>query len=227
MYKISFLALLKKDLTIIARSKEVWAICFCFVALLSVTAVFGLQGLFLSRAVMQSLIPSLLVLIFSITALFAAERAYQEEYIDGANDRLFLLSVPAVTQYFSKLTAHIFLLSFSFVVSLLFLLLLLGVGETLLNLEFILASFLTIIGYSTLITLFVGTTASSSLSFIILPIIVIPISAPLLLSFFTLCQQIDGHATFNSSMLWWSLLLLCDLVYLFLGTILYHYIGRR
>jgi ABC-type transport system involved in cytochrome c biogenesis permease component len=227
MYRISFLALLKKDISLVARSKEVWVICFCFVVLLSVTAAIGIQGLFLPRNALESLIPPLLVLIFSTTALFAAERAHQEEYSDGANERLFLLATPAARQFFSKLAAHIFLLSLSFFISFFSLVILLGVGEELINFNFALASIATIVGYSTLVTLFVGTTAGSSLSFIILPVIIVPLSAPLLLSFFTLCQQWISHDIIDNSALWWPLLLLCDLIYLFLGTVLYRYIGKR
>ena len=219
-------ALLKKDLCIESRMRETLVLLLSLAFLLSVVVGFGVQRVMLDLANQKELFPSLLWLVFLISAAVSIGRSYEYEQQQSALLGVLLTGVAPVKIFIAKMISNFILLSLSFAITALVLAVLLDVSFIIGWQQILLVVILVLFGLSNLATLLAAMTRDCGLKGLLLPLLLIPLFFPLLfcgieLLSLALLVQLPVYQTS-----WFLLLLVLNLAYFMLGLSLFEYLVK-
>lgn len=214
--------LVEKDLLLEFRRPQNLIFLISLNILLSVLAAVAIKsGIFSAETEMRLYAP-LLWLIFIFTGCLTLGLSLDKELSEKALDNLKLFAVPFEKIFIAKAFVN-FILIFP---ALLFTALIL---QVLLNtsafawLSFILIAALAALAYSFLTTLLAGISAVSRLKAFLLPLIAIPLIFPLFFASLELSLELILNQRLDFSSVWFSLLIVLNVIYFTAGVNLYKF----
>ncbi|MBX7142892.1 MAG: heme exporter protein CcmB [Oligoflexia bacterium] len=209
--------LLRKDLRIELRNREGLTLILGHALLLSLIASFAVGSAFLNPLSTSRVFPGLVWMIFLFAATLCIGRSYDHELVSSAMDGIRLCGVPAELIYLSKVLGNFCLIFFSHVITLIVLGVLLNVPVGMGFLQLLLVSVPVIFAYAALATLLAAVAATSRLKGMLLPLILLPLVFPILISGIELFQGILESGALPLDAVWIPLLLVADVVYFVAG----------
>ena len=175
----TFIILLKKDLLLEYRRKELFSGLFMTAILISFLFVFIINSLVMTSATRQGLATGAVFIAGILAGLIAVERSLRSDFSSRALERLQLLRVPLISFYLAK-TAYNFLAIF-FAIILCYFVMLAAFGLSLSSLVGMLLLALPVsLAVAALLSLLAGMTYNSRLGAMLLVIIGLPLLLPLL-----------------------------------------------
>jgi len=216
-----FVTLLRKDLLIELRGREVFAVTVGLSLMLAVVAAFGIGTAFLNPPQLSAVFPAIAWLIFIFAATVGLGRSLEAETQDAAIEGLLVAGVSPPQIYSAKVFSNSLVLCLGQLIGMCLLALLLAINLSDAWSALFLISALVVFGYSALATLLTALCATSSLRGVLLPLILLPVIAPLFFSAIELTHEAleNGRLALDSP--WLSLLVGLDVVYFLLGLNLY------
>ena len=220
--------LLRKDIALELRSREMLALLFLLALLLSVIVSSGLQNAGLPAESMQRLFAVLIWVVFLFNATLCIERSFDAERENGAMEGLLMLArVPAAVFYAAKLSSNFFIMMlghlFSFV-------LLAGLMDVTIRGTFgvfFLISLCIVFAYSCAATLLAALVMSARLKGLLLPLILLPLLFPLFFAATEICLDLFAAGRFEWDSPWLSLALGLDVIYVLLGLNLFGFVLKE
>ncbi len=209
--------LLKKDLKIEFRTKEVLILQITMALLLSTVCAVGIEGAFLSAANLTSVFPTLLWIVFLFSATLAVSRSYEYEFNNDAIYGLLSTGVSPAAIFLSKLIGNTVIAIIGQFLVLLTLAALTNVVISPYLLELLIITFLVAIGFAATSTLLIPMTVASRLKSMLLPLILLPLLFPILFAGLELTANLFDKGTFDLGSIWVSLALGFDVIYVVLG----------
>lgn len=210
LYFRQLAALVLKDLRLELRRRETVAGVLVFVLLVLVLFQFALD---LERAEAARLTPGLLWITLLFAGLLALGRAFAAEYDQGTLDGLLLAPVDRSTIYLSKVIATVLFLSLVELVALPAFAA--ALDAPLLTPGVLVTVFLGTLGLAAAGTLFAAAAVQARARDVLLPLLVLPLLAPLLIAAVHATADLMAGAAVPWSAPWWELLV--GLCVLFLG----------
>lgn len=217
----SFVSLLKKDALIEMRSKETLVPLVAQSILISGIIGSGISSTFLSQQIIQRLFPVLLWLMFFLTAAIASIRSSESELEGRAFEGLLLSGVDASFMFLSKFIILWMLLMVGFSTSFLCLTIFLNISAAQLIAGCFEAAFFICGAYAALMSIMTGISATAKMKGIILPVILLPLSFPIILAAIELTHGIVSQHRMDFASPWFSVLLVAFTLYIILGVNLY------
>ena len=220
-----FFTLVRKDLLNESRRYETWTALVSISILLSVIASCGVSAAFLEPNAVRKLFPALLWMIFLFASTASVSRSFEYECeLNGLGGLLLAGASPSII-FLAKFLVNFVAISLSQLFSTAVLMALLDVGAPLL--PFSTLTLLVSAGYSALATLLSGMAMTAKLKGLLLPLILLPLLFPLFFCAVELGAGAMSSGSLETSSTWFSLLIVLDLVYLSLGTLLFEYVIRE
>lgn len=222
-----FLTLLKKDLQIEARSKEIFSLLLGLVLILTIIVSFGTHLAFLKSDAIVKLFPTLLWVVFMFSSTAAIGRSYEYEKKHSALHGVLLSGVPPCTIYLAKFVSNFLILSIGHLISVATLIVLLNIDLSLSWHLILLISILILLAYSALATIIAAITSTSRLSHMLLPLILLPLLFPVLLCALELTSSAISMQSLDWESPWLSLIAGLDVLYFLLGFNLFEFIIKE
>jgi len=220
----AFLALLKKELLLEKRTKETLAIML-FLSLLSGTILsFGMQSTFVGEENIRKLFPVLLWFVCVTTSAVSIGRSHEFELQHSAIEGVILTGVDAAYIFLAKSTSAALLIFMGEICAIAALAVLLNVSLTGILAPLLFIAALVVIGYAALATIVAGIAATSKLKAMMLPLILLPLLAPLFFAAVELTAALFSLGRLPYGSVWLSLLAGLDLLYVALGINLYQFV---
>jgi heme exporter protein B len=210
LYLRQLAALVLKDLRLELRRRETVAGVLVFVLLVLVLFQFALD---LERAEAARLAPGLLWITLLFAGLLALGRAFAAEHDQGTLDGLRLAPVDRSTIYLSKVLATVLFLGLVELVALPAFAA--AFDAPLLTPGVLVTMFLGTLGLAAAGTLLAAAAVQARARDVLLPLLVLPLLAPLLIAAVHATAELMAGATVPRSAPWWELLV--GLCALFLG----------
>jgi heme exporter protein B len=223
-----FLTLLKKDLRLEFRIKEMISVYLAMSLIFSVVIAFGISSAFLYQEETLRLYPAVLWSLFFFIATATIGRSFEYELENNVLSAVVLSGVSPALIYLSKSLSNSFVMGAGHLFSVLVLAVLLNVDLRPFALNLGLISLLSVTAYSFLATLCAFFSSVSRLKNLLLPFILLPLLFPLILAALESSQLlISGAIEFSFGSFWPSLLILLNVVYLILGLTLFKFALRE
>lgn len=219
----TFLALIKKDLTLEFRGKDSLIVMTTLSILFCVIFGAGVRAAFLTPHELQKLYPSLLWIIFVVTATITLERSIDSELEDRAYEGVILTGAPYPSMYLSRVIASSVTVFTVHSFTTILLALLTGVHLMGHLPRVFVISLAVVPAYCALAVLTVSMTATARLRSSVLPLILLPLLFPLFFAAIELTSQLLLNNELRYTSFWFTLLLVLDLIYLALGANLYRF----
>ena len=214
----AFFILVRKDLSLEFRSREMIVLVFTLAVLLSVIVSSGLANAAVSTESMQRIFPTILWVVFLFTATLSIERSFEYEREHSAMEGLVLLSgVSPSCFYLSKVTSNFVFMSVAQLFVMLILSGLLSVPLSQCFTEMFFCSLLVVLGYSAIATLVAALSSGGRLRGMLLPLLLLPVLFPLFFAAGEISSDILVAGRFEFSSPWLSLTIGLDVLYLLLG----------
>lgn len=222
-----YFLLLRKDLTLEFRSREMLSLLFLLALLLSVVVASGLQNSALSAETMARLFAVVVWVIFLFNATLSIERSFDGEKEEGAIEGLLLLAgIPAASFYCAKVTSNSVIMMIAHLFTAALLSVLMDVPLMPILLPFLLLSVLLVFAYSCAATLLAGLAMTARLKSLLLPLILLPLLFPLFFAATELTSELIA-GRFDPASPWLSLVFGLDVVYFLLGVNLFGYVLKE
>ncbi len=223
----SLVILFKKDLLLELRGRESITLLFGLSVLLSLIAMFGVASAFLSANVVLRIFPGLSWMIFLFAATLCLGRGFEQEVQARALDALLVGGISPALQYLSKVIVFFALLFIAQALSMLLLagLLEISIWPVLGNL--LVVSALVVFAYTAISVLLAAIATNSRIRGMLLPLLVLPLTFPLLASGIELFHFILEFSYLPWESVWLTLLVVADVLYLVLGLNLFSYAIRE
>ena len=220
-----FSLLLKKEVLTEMRQREAIVVALMLSIIGAVVAALGISNAYLEPSAITRLTPTLLWLLFIFIAAQALSRGHDAEIELRALDRIIVSEVAPAALYLAKLTlaALLALLGHVVAVSLFVAMVGFSFGGTQQLVQFGLVSMLVCLGFSALAVLTTAMTVSSSARGTLVPLLILPIFFPPLLAAVSLTSNLNSPLLSSP---WFTILVVCDLVYVLLGIALYPIVIR-
>ena len=216
-----FATLLRKDILIELRGREVIAITVGLALMLAVVTAFGIGTAFLLPPQLIAIFPTLTWLIFIFSATVGLGRSLESETQDGAMEGLLVAGVSPAQIYSTKVISNGLVLCLSSLVGMSALALLFAVDLSGSWIALVPICAFVVFGYSSLATLLTAMCAPSKLRGVLLPLILLPVVAPLFFAAIELTRGAMENGQILLESPWLSLLVGLDVVYFLLGLNLY------
>ena len=204
-----------KDILLEVRTKEIITSVFIFALLVVIIFNFAFDP---SPDVVVLVVPGILWVAFTFAGVLGFNRSFILEKDGGSLDGLLLCPVSRDVIYLGKLTGTVF---FMIVVEAL----LLPVFAVLYNVSLflpglLLVAFLATLGFATIGTLFSAMAVNTRSREIMLPLLLFPISVPVLIAAVEATRALlDPSVSMPSR--WWQLLLAFDVIFLVISSFLF------
>jgi ABC-type transport system involved in cytochrome c biogenesis permease component len=213
----AFIVLLKKELTLEARGKELCTLLLCSSLMIAILVGSGVSSAVLDSQTTRKLYPMLLWIVFLLTATTASVRASEAELEGRGFEGLFLVGVTGPQLYLAKVCVAtlLFFLDWVLLVSLLGLALDQSVGAVFATLLQI--GFGSSVALAALIVLLSAVTGTSRLRGVLLPLVTIPLLFPLFFAGVEMTTACMLYGALESGSIWPSMVLLSATVFLLVG----------
>ena len=223
-----FLLLLRKDLFLELRSREMLVLAFALSILLSVIVSAGLANAAIENEAMCRVFPTVLWIVFLFTATLSIERSFEHEREHCALEGLLLLSeVSPASFYLSKLLSNFVFMFLAQIFGLFLLGGLLSVSIFGRSGELLFSSLLVVFGYCSIATLLAAVSFQGRLKGMLLPIILLPLLFPIFFAASEITGELLVANRFDSMSPWLSLIIGLDVLYVFLGINLFGQVVRE
>jgi heme exporter protein B len=211
--------IVRKDLRAELRSRELVSSMGLFALLSIIIFSFALD---LDRAARESVVTGVLWMTIVFASIIGLNRSMAMEREQGNFDAMLIAPIDRTVIFFGKLIGN---LVFALIVGLLLLpLMTLLFNISLLQPLFVLVLLLGIFGFSAIGTLLAAMTVQTRARESLLPIVMMPIALPVLLSAVKSCSSILNATPFADWIAWLQILAVVDIVYLITCYLLFPYV---
>ncbi len=203
-------AILWKDIVAEVRTKEMFSAMFVFAVLVIVVFTFAFD-LRVSGERVRQVAPGALWVAFAFAGVLGLNRAFVLEKDRGCLEGLLLAPVDHTAIYFGKMISTVL---FMLVVEALMLPVFTAfLGVNLFDLRLILIILLGTIGFAGVGTVLSAMTAQTRAREVLLPILLLPVAAPVLIAAVKATAGILDGLTMSEIARWWQLLIAFDLIF--------------
>lgn len=218
--------LLKKDLTIELRAKELLLSLFVLSLILVTVFSLGLQGAFINQQTMLRIFPLSIWITFIFAATVSISRSFEYEVEYGALDGLLQLGINPIVIFLSKFISNTIIITLNVLFLEIALCLFLDISPHVIFPSILIPTFFVSSGYSSLATLFSALTQYGRVRSLLLPLILLPLLFPLYLAALESTHEIL-LSRFGWDSPWSTLLLTLNVVYILSSTFLFEYVVKE
>ena len=223
-YLRKVLAIVWKDIVAELRTKEMFSAMFVFAILVIVVFNFAFD-LRVSGERVRQVAPGALWVAFSFAGILGLNRAFVMEKDRGCLDGLLLAPVDHTAVFFGKMTSTVL---FMLVVEVLMLPVFTAFfGVNLFDLRLILIIVLGTVGFAGVGTLLSAMTAQTRSREVLLPILLLPVAAPVLIAAVKATAGILDGLTMDEIAIWWQLLLAFDIIFPAVAFMTFDYVVKE
>ena len=209
-YLRKILAIVWKDIVAELRTKEMFSAMFVFAVLVIVVFTFAFD-LRVSGERVRLVAPGALWVAFAFAGILGLNRAFVAEKDRGCLEGLLLAPVDHTAIYFGKMISTVL---FMLVVEALMLPVFTAFfGVNLFDLRLVFIVVLGTVGFAAVGTILSAMTAQTRAREVLLPILLLPVAAPVLIAAVKATAGILDGLTMADVSLWWQLLLAFALLY--------------
>jgi heme exporter protein B len=203
-------AIVWKDIVAELRTKEMFSAMFVFAILVIVVFNFAFD-LRVSGDRVRQVAPGALWVAFAFAGVLGLNRAFVMEQDRGCLEGLLLAPVDHTAVYFGKMISTVL---FMLVVEALMLPVFTAFfGVNLFDLRLVLVIVLGTVGFAGVGTILSAMTAQTRAREVLLPILLLPVAAPVLIAAVKATSGILDGLTMNEIARWWQLLLAFDVIF--------------
>lgn len=214
-----FLPLLKKDLTIELRGKEVIISLFALSVLIAVFFGIGIENAFIEQKAAQRLFPTALWISFIFAASASVSRSLYYETELGALSSLICARVSLGTFFLAKVISNTIMNTAAFFLMNAALSAFFGIRVPLL--EAVIIGGLVSLGYASVATLMASMTLRTKLRELLLSLVLFPLLFPLFFAGHELTMSVILEGSLPADSAWLALLFVMDAGYLLCGFLLF------
>ncbi len=208
-YLRKILAIVGKDIVAELRTKEMFSAMFVLAVLVIVISYFAFEPRGVDRV--REATPGILWVAFTFAGVLGLNRAFVLEKDRGCLEGLLLAPVDHTAVYFGKMISTLlFMLLVEVVILPMFTIF---YGINLLNLRLVLIVVLGTLGFAGVGTLLSAMTAQTRAREVLLPILLLPVAAPVLVAAVKATAGILDGMTMADISRWWQLLIALDLIF--------------
>ena len=214
--------LLKKDISILVRSKDGFVSLITLILIHSIVLAFATSSALLPAPYIVRLLPAILLSSFIFSTITFIENGCLLDYKDKALEAIIVTGISTATIYVAKVISISILATLGGIFALTTTSILLNVSAVSNLVGIIVCLIMSSFGIASLFVLLSTLTANSKLHGILLPIIGIPLSFPIILptiEFFL--NALLGEPIWNST--WFTLIIISNIVYFVGGINLYDF----
>jgi heme exporter protein B len=219
--------LLKLNLTLEWRSKELLVSYLALSILQSVLIGFGVSSAFVSSQTSLRVFPAFFWIAFLFISSITSARAYQQDMEHGALEALMISGFSPVALFMAKFVAMSVASIFCCCMTCGLLGLFLQMDITPIAPQLLALILLVSLSYSALATLISGISATSALNAILLPILLLPLIFPIFFAALELTHGLISTGSLQTDSWWFTLLLVMSVSYFGLGTILFEHVVKE
>jgi len=223
-YLRKVLAIVWKDSVAELRTKEMFSSMFVFAVLVFVVVNFAFD-LRVSGERVRQVAPGALWVAFAFSGMLGLSRAFILEKDRGCLEGLLLTPVDHTAIYFGKLISTV--LFMLFVEALMLPVFTVFFGVNLFDLRLILIVVLGTIGFASVGTTLSAMTAQTRAREVLLPILLLPVAAPVLIASVKATAGILDGLTMADIAVWWRLLLAFDIIYPAVAFMTFDYVVKE
>jgi heme exporter protein B len=215
------IAILWKDLLVEIKSKESFLSMLIFGLLILVLFNFALEP---TPAMKIALTPGLLWVTFLFSGILGLNRSFSLEKENMAIHGMLLAPIDRGLVFFGKFGANLIILLITELLTLPFFLLFLNM-PLFQHFWWILAILLLgTIGFVSVGTLFSAMATSTKMREVMLPLLLFPISTPILLASVACLKEIFANEPFSTYQNWFSLLVAFDIIFVIVPSLIFEYV---
>ena len=209
-YLRKILAIVWKDIVAELRTKEMFSAMFVFAVLVIVVFTFAFD-LRVSGERVRQVAPGALWVAFTFAGILGLNRAFVAEKDRGCLEGLLLAPVDHTAIYFGKMISTVL---FMLVVEALMLPVFTAFfGVNLFDLRLVVVILLGTVGFASVGTILSAMTAQTRAREVLLPILLLPVAAPVLIAAVKATAGLLDGLTMAEISLWWQLLLAFAVLY--------------
>lgn len=217
-------AIIWKDIVAELRTKEMFSAMFVFAVLVIVIFNFAFD-LRISGERVRQVAPGALWVAFAFSGVLGLNRAFAMEKDRGCLEGLLLAPVDHTAIYFGKMISTAL---FMLVVEALMLPVFTAFfGVNLFDLRLILIIILGTVGFAGVGTILSAMTAQTRAREVLLPILLLPVAAPVLIAAVKATAGILDGLTMAEVALWWQLLLAFDIIFPAVAFMTFDYVVKE
>lgn len=215
------MAILWKDLLVEIKSKESLLSMLIFGLLILVLFNFALEP---TPAMKAALTPGLLWITFLFSGILGLNRSFSLEKENMAIHGLLLAPIDRGLVFFGKFGANLIILLLSEILTLPFFLLFLNMPLFEHFGWIMIILFLGTVGFVAVGTLFSAMATSTKMREVMLPLLLFPISTPILLASVACLKEIFANEPFSTFQNWFSLLIAFDVIFIVVPSLIFEYV---
>ncbi len=223
-YLRKILAIVHKDIVAELRTKEMFSAMFVFAILVIVVFNFAFD-LRVSGERVRQVAPGALWVAFAFSGVLGLNRTFVLEKDRGCLEGLLLAPVDHTAIYFGKMISTVL---FMLVVEALMLPVFTAFfGVNLFDLRLLLVVILGTVGFASVGTILSAMTAQTRAREVLLPILLLPVAAPVLIAAVKATAGILDGLTMGEMARWWQLLLAFDLIFPAVAFMTFDYVVKE
>lgn len=223
----TFLMLIAKDVRTELRGKESISLLFGLAVLLSLIGMFGVGSAFLSPEYSKRMYPGLVWLIFLFAGTSCVGRSFEADLQGRAIEALLVAKINPSVMYVSKVLVFSVILFLGHAVTCVLFAGLIEVSIMAVFLSLLLVSALVVFAFTSIAVLLAAISAVSRMKGMLLPLLVLPLTFPLLAAAIELFQAILQNGALQLDSIWLTLLVVADVLYFILGLNLFSFAIRE
>lgn len=223
-YVRKILAIIRKDIAAELRTKEMFSTMFVFAVLVIVVFNFAFD-LRVSGERVRQVAPGALWVAFAFAGILGLNRTFVLEKDRGCLEGLLLAPVDHTAIYFGKMISTVL---FMLVVEALMLPVFTAFfGVNLFDLRLLLVVLLGTVGFASVGTILSAMTAQTRAREVLLPILLLPVAAPVLIAAVKATAGILDGLTVGEMARWWQLLVAFDIIFPAVAFMTFDYVVKE
>jgi heme exporter protein B len=223
-YVRKILAIIRKDIAAELRTKEMFSTMFVFAILVIVVFNFAFD-LRVSGERVRQVAPGALWVAFAFAGILGLNRTFVLEKDRGCLEGLLLAPVDHTAIYFGKMISTVL---FMLVVEALMLPVFTAFfGVNLFDLRLLLFVLLGTVGFASVGTILSAMTAQTRAREVLLPILLLPVAAPVLIAAVKATAGILDGLTMGEMARWWQLLVAFDIIFPAVAFMTFDYVVKE
>jgi heme exporter protein B len=223
-YLRKILAIVHKDIVAELRTKEMFSAMFVFAVLVIVIFNFAFD-LRVSGERVRQVAPGALWVAFAFSGILGLNRTFVLEKDRGCLEGLLLAPVDHTAIYFGKMISTVL---FMLVVEALMLPVFTAFfGVNLFDLQLLLVVILGTVGFASVGTILSAMTAQTRAREVLLPILLLPVAAPVLIAAVKVTAGILDGLSMGEMARWWQLLVAFDLIFPAVAFMTFDYVVKE
>ncbi len=223
-YVRKILAIIRKDIAAELRTKEMFSTMFVFAVLVIVVFNFAFD-LRVSGERVRQVAPGALWVAFAFAGILGLNRTFVLEKDRGCLEGLLLAPVDHTAIYFGKMISTVL---FMLVVEALMLPVFTAFfGVNLFDLRLLLFVLLGTLGFASVGTILSAMTAQTRAREVLLPILLLPVAAPVLIAAVKATAGVLDGLTMGEMARWWQLLVAFDIIFPAVAFMTFDYVVKE